>query len=109
MVLWIPGIALLEANAVLTALRARRGLTLTAQGITWHKYEMRLSWANVTAVEQSARRGGARLVVRVGEAGQALEDVAGPGRPGGHANPRGGLGPRAVGPRTPPPPPRGGG
>jgi hypothetical protein len=33
LVLWIPGIALLEANAVLTALRAGRGLTLTARGI----------------------------------------------------------------------------
>ncbi|WP_433183566.1 hypothetical protein [Actinoallomurus sp. CA-150999] len=81
MALWIVGIALLETNAVLTALRARRGLTLTAHGITWHKYEMRLSWANVTAVEQSACRGGTRLVIRVGESGQALEDVAVPARP----------------------------
>lgn len=84
MVLWIPGIALLEVNAVLTALRARRGLTLTAHGITWHKYEMRLPWSNVSAVEQSA--GGARLVVRVGEPGQALEDVAVPARPEVRAN-----------------------
>ncbi|MCO6008923.1 hypothetical protein NE236_28510 [Actinoallomurus purpureus] len=86
MVLWIPGIAFLETNAVLTALRARRGLTLTARGITWHKCEMRLSWANVTAVEQSARRGGERLVVRVGESSQALEDVALPARLEVHAN-----------------------
>ncbi|MDN3359006.1 hypothetical protein [Actinomadura sp. DC4] len=82
MVLWIPGIALLETNAILTALRARRGLTLAADEITWHKYEMRLSWSNVTAVEQRGRR----LVVRVGEPGQALEDVALPARPEVHAN-----------------------
>jgi hypothetical protein len=80
MVLWIPGVALLEVNAVLTALRARRGLTLTAYGITWHKYEMRLTWSNVTAVEQSGSRGATRLVVRVGESGQALEDVPVPAR-----------------------------
>ena len=86
LVLWIPGIALLEANAVLTALRARRGLTLTAHGIIWHKYEMRLSWSNVTAIEQSTRRGGTRLVVRVGESGQALEDVARPARLEVYAN-----------------------
>ncbi|KAB2389937.1 hypothetical protein [Actinomadura montaniterrae] len=78
--LWFLGIALLEANAVMTALRARRGLTLTAREVIWHKYEMRLSWANVTAVEQSARRDGTRLVVRVGEPDQALEEVAFPAR-----------------------------
>ncbi|MWA04952.1 hypothetical protein F8568_032225 [Actinomadura sp. LD22] len=78
--LWIPAIALQEVNAVLIALRARRGLTLTAREIIWHKYELRLSWANVTAVECIAHGGGARLVVRVADSGQALEDVARPAR-----------------------------
>ncbi|WP_344259946.1 hypothetical protein [Actinomadura napierensis] len=80
MVLWIPAIALLETNAILTALRVRRGLTLGARGIIWHKHEMRLSWANVTAVEESTRWGVARLVVRLGDSGQAQEDVSLPAR-----------------------------
>ncbi|MEV5825858.1 hypothetical protein AB0L25_09800 [Spirillospora sp. NPDC052242] len=86
MVLWVPSVALLETNAVLTALRARRGLTLTADGITWHKYEMHVPWANVTAVEHRTGRGGGRLVVRVGEADQALDSVAFPARLAVHAN-----------------------
>lgn len=85
LVLWVPGVALLEVNAVLTALRARRGLTLTADGITWHKYEMHVPWANVTAVEHGIGRG-ARLVVRVADADQALENVALPARLAVHAN-----------------------
>jgi hypothetical protein len=80
MIFWVPGIALLETNAILIALRARRGLTLTQRGITWHKYEMYLPWSNVVAVEQRVLRRGARLVVRVDEPAQALEDVARPAR-----------------------------
>lgn len=81
MTFWVPGIALLETNAILTALRARRGLTLTPYGITWHKYEMRLSWSVVVAVEQRVRRRGVRLVVRMDDPAIALEDVAVLARP----------------------------
>jgi hypothetical protein len=80
MILWVLGIGLLETNAILTARRARRGLTLAPDGVTWHKYAMFLPWSIVTAVEQSAVRRGHRLVVRVSEPGQALEDVARPAR-----------------------------
>jgi hypothetical protein len=47
---------------------------------------MHLSWGNVTAVEHGVRRGAARLVVRVGEAEQALEDVPLPARGEVHKN-----------------------
>lgn len=72
MILWALGIGLLETNAVLTGRRARRGLTLTPDGITWHKHEMFLPWSAVTTVERSDTR----LVVRVSEPGDALEGMA---------------------------------
>ena len=80
MILWVLGIGLLETNAILTARRARRGLTLAPDGVTWHKYALFLPWSIVTAVEQSSVRHGPRLVVRVSEPGQALDDVARPAR-----------------------------
>jgi hypothetical protein len=87
LILWAPCVALLETNAVLTALRARRGLTLTSTGITWHKQKMYLPWTSVVAVEQSvSRRGGVRVVVRVSEPAEALDDVAPLARPEVRAN-----------------------
>jgi hypothetical protein len=82
MILWVPCVALLETKAVLTALRARRGLTLTPTGITWHKQKMFLRWSSVVAVEQS----GVRVVVRVNEPAEALDDVAPLARPEVRAN-----------------------
>jgi hypothetical protein len=86
MILWVPCVALLETNAVLTALRARRGLTLTPTGITWHKQKMHLPWSYVVAVEQSVSRRGVRVVVRVNEPAEALDDVAPLARPEVRAN-----------------------
>jgi hypothetical protein len=78
--IWLLGIALTEANAIRTALRSMRGLTLAADGIIWHKHEVFLPWSNVTELEQVYGKGGLRLVIRVDQPNQALEQVSKLGR-----------------------------
>jgi hypothetical protein len=48
---WVIGLVLIVVNGVLTALRSERGVTLEADGITWHRAELFIPWSQVTALE----------------------------------------------------------
>ncbi|MEV5570319.1 hypothetical protein AB0L06_09720 [Spirillospora sp. NPDC052269] len=63
---WVGGLAVIVVSAVLTAVRARRGFTLSANGLIWHKHQISVPWSNVTGVEAV----GDRVVVRVAEPDQ---------------------------------------
>jgi len=76
--LWWLGIGLAEAVTVLTLLRSRRGLTLAADGITWHKHALFLPWTNVS--ETKVSDDGRRLLIQVIESDQPLEGQSPTGR-----------------------------
>jgi hypothetical protein len=83
----LVGIVVLEADRILTALRSIRGLTLAADGITWHKREIFLPWSNVAGVVLADdRRGRHRLVVLVVDLDQALQSMSRFGRGGFQSN-----------------------
>lgn len=63
---WAVGLVVIAVSAVLTAVRARRGLTLAADGLTWHKHQIFVPWTNVAGVEAA----GDRVLVRVVEPDQ---------------------------------------
>jgi len=75
---WWLGMGLAEAVTVLTLLRSRRGLTLAADGITWHKHALFLPWTNVSETKLSDD--GRRLLIQVIESDQALEGQSPTGR-----------------------------
>ncbi|MCP2340223.1 hypothetical protein [Actinomadura rupiterrae] len=64
--LFLAGAILLVASGTLTALRARRGFTLSPDGLTWHKHQIFVPWSNVTEVVAA----GDRVVVKVAETDQ---------------------------------------
>jgi hypothetical protein len=74
LVIWVVGIVVVEANGVLVGMRSMRGLTLAADGITWHKHELFLPWSNVADMRLDARND-LRLVVGVVEPDLVLEGV----------------------------------
>lgn len=78
LVIYVAGVALLETASVMVGVRSRRGLTLAADGITWHKRELFIPWSNVAGgAEEFDARGGVRFVVRVAEPDHVLESVPG--------------------------------
>jgi hypothetical protein len=61
---WVVTVALTNINLVLVALRTSRGLTLDADGITWHGAEAFLPWPKVEKLEVVAFDDKYRLVVK---------------------------------------------
>jgi hypothetical protein len=68
----LTGHALIVARMVETAIRARRGLTLCADGIVWHRHELFVPWSNVTEVSASFHD---FLLVKAVDPEQPISDV----------------------------------
>ncbi len=75
-VVWVAGTLLFLVSGLVMALRTRRGLTLDADGITWHQVELFIPWSQVTEVDVDTNVKGSgkpNLIVRTAEPAEALE------------------------------------
>ncbi|WP_443108081.1 hypothetical protein [Actinomadura sp. 3N407] len=75
---WVVGLVLIVASGVVTELRSARGLTLDADGITWHRVELFIPWSRVTDVGIDTKGAGKpHLVVWTAEPAEALHGQRG--------------------------------
>src|SRR5690242_15282941 len=63
--LWVTGMVVLLIDSIVLGLRARRGISLAADGITWHRHAIFIPWSSVNGASLRAGRFGERLVLEV--------------------------------------------
>lgn len=72
--IWSSGTLLLLVSGLVMAIRTQRGLTLDANGITWHQIELSIPWSQVTGLDVDTNvRGSGKphLIVRVTDPAEA--------------------------------------
>ncbi|MEU8802128.1 hypothetical protein [Spirillospora sp. NPDC048819] len=79
-IVWLIGLVLAVVSGAVIELRSARGLTLDADGITWHRVELFIPWSRVTEVDVDTNvkgKGKPYLVVRTTEPAEALRGQRG--------------------------------
>jgi hypothetical protein len=63
--LWVAGMAVLLIDSLVLGLRSRQGISLGADGITWHRHGLFIPWSYVSGASLRTGRSGERLVLEV--------------------------------------------